>query len=160
MSDTNHSTLNVDLADRSYDIFIGEDLLDRAGDFMAPLLSLKNAVIITDSNVGPLYLTRLQASLDAVGISHSAIVLPAGEATKSFAHLEQLTSQLLSTPVERKTMLIALGGGVIGDITGFAAAITLRGMDFVQIPTTLLSQVDSSVGGKTGINTPQGKNLV
>ena len=160
ISDTNHSPLNVDLADRSYDIFIGEDLLDRAGDFMAPLLSLKNAVIITDSNVGPLYLTRLQASLDAVGISHSAIVLPAGEATKSFAHLEQLTSQLLSTPVERKTMLIALGGGVIGDITGFAAAITLRGMDFVQIPTTLLSQVDSSVGGKTGINTPQGKNLV
>jgi 3-dehydroquinate synthase len=159
-SDTNHSTLQVDLADRSYDILVDEDLLDRAGEFLDPLLSLKSAVIITDSNVGPLYLARLQASLGAAGISHSAIVLPAGETTKSFAHLEQLTSQLLSTPVERKTMLIALGGGVIGDITGFAAAITLRGVNFVQIPTTLLAQVDSSVGGKTGINTPQGKNLV
>jgi 3-dehydroquinate synthase len=156
----NYSTLNVDLADRSYDILVGEDLLDRAGEFMAPLSSLKKAVIITDSNVGPLYLARLEASLDKAEISHSAIVLPAGEATKNFVHLEQLTSQLLATSVERKTMLIALGGGVIGDITGFAAAITLRGLDFIQIPTTLLAQVDSSVGGKTGINTPQGKNLV
>lgn len=157
---TNHSTLNVDLGDRSYDILVGEDLLDRAGEIMRPLLSRQNAVIISDSNVAPLYLSRLQTSLENAEISQSAIVLPAGEATKDFAHLEELTSKLLSTPVERKTMLIALGGGVIGDITGFAAAITLRGMGFIQIPTTLLAQVDSSVGGKTGINTPQGKNLV
>jgi 3-dehydroquinate synthase len=155
-----YSTLNVKLGNRGYDILVGENLLDQAGEFIRPLISLPKAVIVTDSNVAPLYLSRLQESLARSGISQSAIVLPAGEATKDFAHLEDLINQLLSTPVERKTTLIALGGGVIGDITGFAAAITLRGMQFVQIPTTLLAQVDSSVGGKTGINTPKGKNLV
>ncbi len=156
----NYSTLNVELGDRSYDILIGENLLDQAGAFIRPLNNLQKAVIITDSNVAPLYLLRLQASLERAGIVQKAIVLPAGEATKDFSHLEELINQLLSTPVERRTMLIALGGGVIGDITGFAAAITLRGLPFIQIPTSLLAQVDSSVGGKTGINTSQGKNLV
>ena len=155
-----YSTLKVELGDRGYDILVGGNLLDQAGEFIRPVASLQKAVIVTDSNVAPLYLSRLQASLERAGISQNSIILPAGEATKDLAHLEELTSLLLSTPVERKTMLIALGGGVIGDITGFAAAITLRGMEFIQIPTSLLAQVDSSVGGKTGINTPQGKNLI
>ncbi|MGY9003864.1 MAG: 3-dehydroquinate synthase family protein, partial [Rhodospirillales bacterium] len=155
-----YSALKVELGDRGYDILVGGNLLDQAGEFIRPVASLQKAVIVTDSNVAPLYLSRLQASLERVGISQNSIILPAGEATKDLAHLEELTSRLLSTPVERKTMLIALGGGVIGDITGFAAAITLRGMEFIQIPTSLLAQVDSSVGGKTGINTPQGKNLI
>ena len=155
-----YSALKVELGDRGYDILVGGNLLDQAGEFIRPVASLQKAVIVTDSNVAPLYLSRLQASLECAGISQNSIILPAGEATKDLAHLEELTSRLLSTPVERKTMLIALGGGVIGDITGFAAAITLRGMEFIQIPTSLLAQVDSSVGGKTGINTPQGKNLI
>jgi 3-dehydroquinate synthase len=155
-----YSALKVELGDRGYDILVGGNLLDQAGEFIRPVASLQKAVIVTDSNVAPLYLSRLQASLECAGISQNSIILPAGEATKDLAHLEELTSLLLSTPVERKTMLIALGGGVIGDITGFAAAITLRGMEFIQIPTSLLAQVDSSVGGKTGINTPQGKNLI
>ena len=155
-----YSALKVELGDRGYDILVGGNILDQAGEFIRPVASLQKAVIVTDSNVAPLYLSRLQASLERAGISQNSIILPAGEATKDLAHLEELTSRLLSTPVERKTMLIALGGGVIGDITGFAAAITLRGMEFIQIPTSLLAQVDSSVGGKTGINTPQGKNLI
>ena len=155
-----YSALKVELGDRGYDILVGGNLLDQAGEFIRPVASLQKAVIVTDSTVAPLYLSRLQASLERVGISQNSIILPAGEATKDLAHLEELTSRLLSTPVERKTMLIALGGGVIGDITGFAAAITLRGMEFIQIPTSLLAQVDSSVGGKTGVNTPQGKNLI
>lgn len=160
MTDTDYARLNVDLGPRSYDILIGPGLLKDAGTHMKDLLEQPRVVIISDDNVAPLYASTLTASLDAHGIRHDTIVLPAGEQTKSFAQLEALTGRLLDLKAERKTTLIALGGGVIGDLVGFAAAITLRGMPFIQIPTTLLSQVDSSVGGKTGINAPQGKNLV
>lgn len=168
-SDAHHTTmtactteerLSVDLGERTYDIRIGKGLLDNAGNFLAPLLAQPRVVIVTDANVAPLYLNRLEASLAAVGIATAALVLPAGEATKSFAQLEALCEDLLSLKVERRTTLVALGGGVIGDLTGFTAGITLRGLDFIQVPTTLLAQVDSSVGGKTGINSAHGKNLV
>lgn len=153
-------TVTVDLADRRYDIIVGEDVFARSGELMAPVLRQKRVIVITDATVGKLHLDTLKASLDRAGIAHEAIVLPAGEKTKDFANLEDLMNRLLDAGIERRTTLVALGGGVIGDLTGFAAAIALRGIDFVQIPTTLLAQVDSSVGGKTGINTRQGKNLV
>ena len=125
------------------------------------LISVQNrAIIITDENVAKLHLNVLKNSLVAANIRCHEIVLPAGEKTKTFNFLQNLVSQLLELNVERGTTLLALGGGVIGDLTGFTAAILLRGIDFIQIPTTLLSQVDSSVGGKTGINTRHGKNLV
>ena len=152
--------LRVDLGQRSYDILIGGGLIDRAGALMDPVMSSRRALVVSDDRVAPLYLGRLLASLDAAGISHAAIALPAGEGTKDFTHLAELMDFLLAARCERSTMVVALGGGVIGDLAGFAAAICLRGVDFVQIPTTLLAQVDSSVGGKTGINTRQGKNLV
>ncbi|MDA8230432.1 MAG: 3-dehydroquinate synthase [Magnetospirillum sp.] len=152
--------LSLDLGARSYAIRIGPGLLDQAGTMMRPVMRSARAFVVTDDNVAPLYLGRLAASLDGAGIGHTSIVLPAGEGTKDFAHLERLVGAMLGARCERSTMVVALGGGVIGDLTGFAAAICLRGMDFVQIPTTLLAQVDSSVGGKTGINTPHGKNLV
>ena len=154
------ATLTVDLGERSYDILVGDSLLASAGKLIAPVLAEPRAVVITDENVEKHYLGPLEESLEEAGIDHKSIVLEAGEQTKDFAHVEALTGQLLDDRVERTTTLIALGGGVVGDITGFAAAVTLRGMDFIQIPTTLLAQVDSSVGGKTGINTPQGKNLI
>jgi 3-dehydroquinate synthase len=116
--------------------------------------------VVSDANVARLHLPTLAESLARAGIPHDQIVLPAGEATKDFTHLAELAQDLLARRIERNTLLVALGGGVIGDLVGFAASILLRGIDFVQIPTTLLAQVDSSVGGKTGINTPQGKNLV
>ncbi len=153
-------TLTVALGDRSYPIHIGQGLLARAGALIAPVLKRPRVFVITDDNVAPLHLGPLLASLDDAGIGHAHAVLPAGEATKDFGHLEELLDTMLAAKVERSTTLIALGGGVIGDLAGFAAAILLRGVDFVQIPTTLLSQVDSSVGGKTGINTRRGKNLV
>ena len=152
--------LTVDLGERSYDILVGDGLLAGAGKLIAPVLAEPRAVVITDENVEKHCLGTLEKSLDESGIDHQSIVLEAGEQTKDFAHVEALWEQLLNHRVERTTTLIALGGGVVGDITGFAAAVTLRGMDFIQIPTTLLAQVDSSVGGKTGINTPQGKNLI
>ncbi len=154
------STLRVELGERSYDIVVGLGLLDSAGQRLQAVLKRPRAVIITDDNVAPHYLARLVASLEGADIRTDAITLPAGEQTKSFAQLQSLSEQLLEMKVERSTTLIALGGGVIGDLVGFTAAVTLRGMSFVQIPTTLLSQVDSSVGGKTGINTAFGKNLV
>jgi 3-dehydroquinate synthase len=153
-------TLTVDLGERSYAIHIGPGLIDNAGQMMLPVMTGKRAFIVTDDTVAPLYLGRLQASLDQTGIAHGTTILPSGEGTKSFAHLESLLDAMLAARVERSTMVVALGGGVIGDLTGFAAAICLRGVDFVQIPTTLLAQVDSSVGGKTGINTATGKNMV
>lgn len=152
--------LRVELGERSYDILTGPGLIEQAGQLMAPLLKRPRVFIVTDSNVAPLYLKTLEASLDKAGIAWGSHVLPAGEAAKSFAQLEALIDVLLEAKVERSTTLIALGGGVIGDLVGFAAAILLRGVAFVQIPTTLLAQVDSSVGGKTGINTRKGKNLV
>jgi len=160
MQPTNESTLRVELGSRSYDIEIGSSLLAGAGKQIASLLQTPRAVIVTDSNVAPLYLDGLQQSLSSEGVICESVTLPAGEATKSFPNFEDLCEELLLLGIERKTTLIALGGGVIGDITGFAASVLLRGMDFIQIPTTLLAQVDSSVGGKTGINTGQGKNLV
>ncbi|MCH7936735.1 MAG: 3-dehydroquinate synthase [Proteobacteria bacterium] len=154
------ATLTVDLGERSYDILVGDGLLASAGKLIAPVLAEPRTVVITDENVEKHCLGTLEKSLDEAGIDHQKIVLEAGEQTKDYAHVEALWGQLLDHRVERTTTLIALGGGVVGDIAGFAAAVTLRGMDFIQIPTTLLAQVDSSVGGKTGINTPQGKNLI
>ncbi|MDZ4381948.1 MAG: 3-dehydroquinate synthase [Parvibaculum sp.] len=151
--------VRVDLGDRAYDILVGPGLIAAAGAHLAPLLRRKRVAIVTDETVAGLHLPALEKSLDAAGIRHSAIRLPAGESTKSFAQLERLTEWLLGEEIERGDLVIALGGGVIGDLTGFAAAILRRGIDFAQIPTTLLSQVDSSVGGKTGINTKHGKNL-
>ncbi|MGH6620918.1 MAG: 3-dehydroquinate synthase [Alphaproteobacteria bacterium] len=153
-------TVTVDLADRRYDIVVGEGVFARAGELMAPVLRQKRVIVVTDKTVGKLHLDALAVSLGKAGIAHSAIVLPPGEQTKDFAHLESLMSQILDAGIERRTALVALGGGVIGDITGFAAAIALRGLEYIQIPTTLLAQVDSSVGGKTAINTRHGKNLI
>lgn len=152
--------IRIGLGPRSYDVLVGEDLLAAAGAFMRPVLKQDRLVVVTDETVAALHLETLGLGLTAAGIAHDSIVLPAGEGTKDFAHLADLVARLLDLRVERDTSLVALGGGVIGDLTGFAAAITLRGIDFVQVPTTLLAQVDSSVGGKTGINTSQGKNLV
>ena len=156
----NGGSLRVDLGERGYDIFVGEDLLEAAGRRMQPLLAQDRVIVVSDENVAPLYLATLENSLDGAGVEHACVILPAGEGTKDFDGLRELTDALLDARVERGTTLVALGGGVIGDITGFAAAITLRGLDYVQVPTTLLAQVDSSVGGKTGINTAQGKNLI
>jgi 3-dehydroquinate synthase len=154
------SRLRVELDSRSYDILIGPGLIAEAGAHIRPLLDQPRAIVVTDSHVAALHLPILTAALERAGIAVDAIVLPPGEQTKDFAHLARLCEELLARRIERRSLLIALGGGVIGDIVGFAASILLRGIDFVQIPTTLLAQVDSSVGGKTGINTPQGKNLV
>ena len=155
-----HEALRVDLADRSYDILVGDNLLSQAGQHIAPILRHKRAFIVTDETIAGLHLATLERALEDAGIAFEAIVLPPGEKTKNFSHLESLCERLLEMKVERSSTLIALGGGVIGDLTGFAAAILLRGIEFVQIPTTLLAQVDSSVGGKTGINANRGKNLI
>jgi 3-dehydroquinate synthase len=154
------SRVPVSLGERSYEIVIGDDLLSQAGAHLKPVLRSPRVAILTDENVAPLHLERLTKSLDEVGIDHISIVLPAGESSKSLATYEKVIDQLLDTKIQRDEALIALGGGVIGDLTGFAASTLRRGVDFIQIPTTLLSQVDSSVGGKTGINAPQGKNLI
>lgn len=150
----------VSLGERSYDIHVGRGLLAHAGALMTPVLSQKRVFIVTDSNVAPLYLDAFARTLTQAGIRVDHAIVPAGEATKDFAHLSGLLDAMLAAKCERGTMIVALGGGVIGDLAGFAASVLLRGVDFVQVPTTLLSQVDSSVGGKTGINTAAGKNLV
>jgi 3-dehydroquinate synthase len=152
--------VHVALGDRAYDILIGPRLLDDAGAILAERFPGRRYGIITDDNVALAQLPRLLASLDAAGLAHSEIILPAGEATKSWAHLGQAVEGILAARLERGDLVIALGGGVIGDLAGFAAAIARRGMGFVQMPTSLLAQVDSSVGGKTGINSPHGKNLI
>ena len=145
-----------------YDIHIGPGLLQRAGELIAPLLARPRTLVVTDENVARHHLSTLHESLNAAGIAHDVITLPPGEATKSWRRLEELVESILAHKLERNDHVIAFGGGVIGDLAGFAAAIARRGMPFVQIPTTLLAQVDSSVGGKTGINSSQGhgKNLV
>jgi 3-dehydroquinate synthase len=150
----------VELGARSYDIVVGPGLLREAGARAKPFVPRPPALVVTDETVAKLHLPALQASLAAAGIESRPIVLPPGEETKSFGHLQELLHAILDARPERRSTLIALGGGVIGDLTGFAASITLRGIDCIQIPTTLLSQVDSSVGGKTAIDTPHGKNLV
>src|SRR5690606_28808305 len=153
-------TVEVALAGRSYPIHIGAGLLSTAGAVIGPKLRRPSVVIVSDQTVADLHLDSLRTSLEAHGIASRAIVVPPGEATKCFDWLEHVCADLLAHGIERGDVIIALGGGVIGDLAGFAAAIVLRGVDFVQIPTTLLAQVDSSVGGKTGINTAHGKNLV
>ncbi len=152
--------LRVELGARGYDILIGPGLIAEAGRHLKPLVRGQRVFVVSDEQVAAPHLPILAAGLARAGIDHHAVVLPPGEATKDFAHLARLAEDLLSAGVERSSLLLALGGGVVGDVTGFAASILLRGVGFVQIPTTLLAQVDSSVGGKTGINTPQGKNLV
>jgi len=153
-------TVPVALGKRSYDIQIADGLLDRAMDSLAPFVARGRMIVITDETVAKHQLPRLQACADRAGVAVHPIILPAGEATKSWKQLEMLTDQLLELGIERGDHIIALGGGVIGDLTGFAAAIVKRGCGFLQIPTTLLAQVDSSVGGKTAINSRAGKNLV
>lgn len=152
-------TLTVDLGERSYPIHIGPGLLERA-DLVLDHLVQPRAAIVTNTTVGPLYLDRLKGVLEAAGVAVIPIVLPDGEAYKNWETLNFIFDALLSHRAERKTTLIALGGGVIGDLTGFAAACYQRGVPFTQVPTTLLAQVDSSVGGKTGINHPLGKNMI
>jgi len=152
--------LVVELGSRRYDILIGPGLLAEAGQRLRPLLRRPRVLVVTDETVARLHLPRLAAGLAAAGIAHDAVVLPPGEGSKDFAHLEQLCQRLIGLGLERSDLIVALGGGVIGDLAGFAAAILLRGVGFVQLPTTLLAQVDSSVGGKTAIDLPQGKNLV
>lgn len=152
-------TLKVELANRSYPIHIGRGLVSNA-DLILPHLKRKHVAIVTNTTVAPLYLDQLSASLQAAGVSVISIILPDGEAYKNSETLNLIYDALLQNRCERSTTLIALGGGVIGDLTGYAAATYLRGVPFIQIPTTLLSQVDSSVGGKTGINHPLGKNMI
>jgi len=153
-------TVRVALGARSYDVVIGAGLIAQAGAELAAVLPGRNVAVVTDTNVAELHLAQLRRSLADAGIRSVDVVVPAGEGSKSFAVLQQVVEQLLEARLERGDAVLALGGGVIGDLAGFAAAITRRGMALVQVPTTLLAQVDSSVGGKTGINTPQGKNLV
>ena len=158
--ETGSERLRVALAERAYDIVVGSQLIAVAGREMLPLMRRRQAVVVTDENVAGHWLAALRDSLVAAGIAEHTIVLPPGEETKDFDHFSRLAEQILACGIERGSMLVALGGGVVGDLTGFAAATLLRGIDFVQIPTTLLAQVDSSVGGKTGINTSTGKNLI
>ena len=152
-------TLSVELGERAYPIHIGPGLLARA-DLVSPHLSLPRVIIVSNTTVAPLYLARFSDTLARAGIQTESVVLPDGEAYKNWETLSQIFDALLTRRAERKTTLVALGGGVIGDLAGFAAACYQRGMPFIQVPTTLLAQVDSSVGGKTGINHPLGKNMI
>ena len=152
--------LQVSLTQANYEVLVGENLIARAGALLAPVLPQKRVAIVTDSTVAELHLPALLQGLAQTGIRSHTVVVPPGEASKSLAGYQQVVDGLLSWGVERQTTVLALGGGVVGDLAGFAAATTLRGLPFVQVPTTLLSQVDSSVGGKTGINTSYGKNLL
>lgn len=156
MSDIVH----IPLGERAYDVQIAPGLIAQAGGLIKPLLSRPVVAILTDETVAQSHLAPLQAALTEAGIDSSALVLPAGESTKSWPFLEQSVEWLLEQKIERGDVVVALGGGVIGDLGGFASAVLRRGVRFVQIPTSLLAQVDSSVGGKTGINASQGKNLV
>jgi 3-dehydroquinate synthase len=150
----------VGLGARAYEVVIGPGLIDRAGALLADAIPRKRTAIVTDETVAALHGERFVAALKAEGFTGRLIVLPPGEETKSFDGLADLCDRLLATGLDRGDVITALGGGVIGDLTGFAAAIYKRGIDFVQVPTTLLAQVDSSVGGKTAIDTPRGKNLI
>lgn len=155
-----HETVQVALGDRSYRIEIGHGLLAGAGDWVAPLLTRPRVAVITDDTVGPLHLEALRQGLCTAGVEMAHLTLPSGEATKCWRYLTETVEWLLEQKVERGDMVVAFGGGVIGDLVGFAAAILRRGVRFVQIPTSLLAQVDSSVGGKTAINSSHGKNLI
>ena len=156
----NQRTVGVALGDRSYEVLIGPGLLTKAGALIAARLGNVKCGIVTDENVARHHLAALESSLKEAGLTASSIVLKPGEATKSFRELGPLCEKLLGMGLERGDIVVPFGGGVIGDLAGFAAGVLRRGVRFVQIPTSLLAQVDSSVGGKTGINTPQGKNLI
>ena len=153
-------TVHVELGERSYDVVIGPDLLARSGERIAPLLRRPKVAVVTETRVAALHLENLRSGLASGGVDMVALQLPPGESTKSWPHFERTVEWLLEQKVERNDVVVAFGGGVIGDLVGFAAATLRRGVRFVQIPTSLLAQVDSSVGGKTGINAPQGKNLI
>ncbi|MGI3171584.1 3-dehydroquinate synthase [Pseudooceanicola sp. C21-150M6] len=153
-------TVRVQLGARSYDVLIGPGLLGRAGALISPMLSRPRVTVLTDETVAAAHLDALRDGLAGAGITMEALALPAGEATKGWPQFTRAVEWLLEQKVERRDIVVALGGGVIGDLAGFAAAVLRRGVRFVQIPTSLLAQVDSSVGGKTGINAPQGKNLI
>ncbi len=155
-----HETVHVPLGERAYDIHIGDGLLSDAGAAILPLLTQRRVAIVTEERVAATHLATLEAALDAVGIAYSTLILPPGEATKGWSHFSQTVDWLLGAQVERRDVVLAFGGGVVGDLVGFAAAVLRRGVRFVQIPTSLLAQVDSSVGGKTGINSVHGKNLI
>jgi 3-dehydroquinate synthase len=154
------ATIRVGLGARSYDVMVGDDLIDKAGVLMKPLLPRGRTAVVCDETVERTHGPRLGAALKAAGVQASWVVLPPGEQTKSWQGLAELSDRLLALGLDRGDVITAFGGGVIGDLTGFAASIYKRGIDFIQIPTTLLSQVDSSVGGKTAIDTPRGKNLI
>ncbi len=154
------NTVPVVLGQRSYDVRIGEGLIDGAGAAILPLLTRRKVAVITDETVAATHLMQLGESLATQGIAMTALALPPGEQTKGWAQFARACEWLLEQKIERRDVVVAFGGGVVGDLVGFAAAVLRRGVRFVQLPTTLLAQVDSSVGGKTGINTPQGKNLI
>ena len=154
------TTISVALGERAYDIIIGRDLLASLGARVASLRPGVRTAIITDRTVAEHWLKATEASLHAAGIATSPIIVDEGEGSKTYAGLEQVCEALIAAKIERNDLIVALGGGVVGDLAGFAAAILRRGVDFVQVPTSLLAQVDSSVGGKTAINSPQGKNLL
>ena len=153
-------TVRVDLAERGYDIVIGERLLERADDLLAPVIDGRRTVVVTDAEVRDAHLPRLATALDRLGVRRDTVTIPAGEDAKSFRELEALLDRLFDLGVDRSTVLVAFGGGVVGDVAGLAAALFMRGIDLIQIPTTLMSQVDSAVGGKNAVNTRHGKNLV
>jgi 3-dehydroquinate synthase len=157
---TGTERLRVALGERAYDIVIGPGLIDSAGGEILPLMRRRHAVVVTDETVAAHWLAPLRDGLVAAGIAQHTVVLPPGEESKDLAHFGRLAEEILGCGIERGSMLVALGGGVVGDLTGFAAATLLRGIDFVQVPTTLLAQVDSSVGGKTAVNAGHGKNLI
>ncbi|EDZ45313.1 3-dehydroquinate synthase [Rhodobacterales bacterium Y4I] len=153
-------TVHVPLGERAYDVVIGPGLLAQAGERIKPLLKRPQVAVLTDETVAEKHLDALRAGLAAAGVEMTALALPPGEATKGWPQFTRSVEWLLEQKVERGDVVVAFGGGVIGDLAGFAAAVLRRGVRFVQIPTSLLAQVDSSVGGKTGINAPQGKNLI
>ena len=153
-------TVRVELGPRSYDVVVGTGLVGEAGRLMAPLLEGRSAVVVTDRVVAGLYLDATLDALQTAGFACSHLIVESGERSKDLATLGGVLEDILGRGIERSTALVALGGGVVGDLTGFAASILLRGIPFVQIPTTLLAQVDSGVGGKTGVNSTLGKNLI
>jgi 3-dehydroquinate synthase len=160
LTNTSPTVVEVALGDRAYDIVIGRDQLASLGERINALRPGARTAIVTDHTVAKHWLEQTEASLRQAGIASSRIVVDEGEGSKTYAGFQQVCEGLISAKIERNDLVIALGGGVVGDLAGFAAAAVRRGVDFVQVPTSLLAQVDSSVGGKTGINSPQGKNLI
>ncbi len=152
--------VDVGLKEHGYPIYIGTDFLTRVGEMMKPFARSSKAFVITDNLVGALYLPMVKTSMEQAGFTVFDLVVPQGEASKSFDRAKELLERILKTGCDRQSVVVALGGGVVGDLAGFCASVLLRGVDFIQIPTTLLAQTDSSVGGKTAVNTAVGKNLI